>query len=663
MNRAVKWILIGGGGLLVLLIAAIVLIPLLVDVNRYKPRIEAEVQEATGRNFQIGGDIELSVFPWLGLTFGDLRLGSPATFEEPDLLKVGDFEARVKLIPLLSRRVEISRVVLQAPKITLVKNKDGQTNWRFKLPESGENPSPSPQERPGSGFGLQSLTAEEIAIRNGTVIYIDHGSQSRQEISEINLALADVSLDRPVDLVFSTLINGQPLEITGNFGPIGNPPASQPVTYDLKLAALDELKAGLKGSARDLTATPSFDMRLEVAPFSPRKLFDRLGQPFPVQTTDPDVLAKLSLQTRIHGDTTQVNLDDGTLVLDDTSTEFTFAAKNFDLPDIAFDLRLDAIDLDRYLPAPAEAPAEQAPASGGGKAAGKQTAPDYAPLRRLVLDGRLAVERLKAANARMQNIRFQIAGRNGRFRIEPMACELYDGAANLSATIDVSQSQPRSDLQLKLENIAAGPMIQDVAQKNIVEGRLLSDIKLQFRGAEPDRIKQTLNGGGELKFMDGALVGIDLAAMVRNVQAAFGQGERVTEKPKTDFTEFKVPFTLRDGTFATEATRLQSPLLRVNAQGQADLVAEKLDFRIEPSVVKTIKGQGDTEARKGIMVPVLVSGSFQEPRFAPDLKSVAKQQVQKEIIDSGRLDEVFEKNEDLKPLEKTTKDLLKGIFK
>jgi AsmA protein len=262
----------------------------------------------------------------------------------------------------------------------------------------------------------------------------------------------------------------------------------------------------------------------------------------------------------------------------------------------------------------------------------------------------------------MQNVRFQITGRNGKFRIEPLACELYGGAANITGTIDVSQNQPQSNLALKLSNIAAGPMIKDVAQKDILEGLLQSELKLQFQGDTPERIKQTLNGGGQLNFADGALVGIDLAAMVRNVQTAFGQAERVTEKPKTDFTELIVPFTLRNGTFQTDPTRMLSPLLRVNAKGQADLPAEKLDFRIEPSFVATIKGQGDTEAREGIMVPVLVSGSFQQPKFAPDLKAIAKQQVQKELIDSGKLDEVFEKNEDLKPLEETTKGLLKNLF-
>lgn len=665
MNRTVKWLLIGGGGLLILLIAAVVLIPLLVDINRYKPQIEARVQEATGRPFQIGGDIELSVFPWVGLALSDLRLGSPPGFKETELLKVGDFEARVKLLPLLSKSVEIKRVVLQSPEIVLVKSKKGQTNWDFKTPAAQPKPSPATKQAPSQGeaFALQSLTAEEIAVRNGTLTFIDHAGGKRHEVSELNLAMTDVSLDRPVALNFSTRLNGQPLTIAGTVGPLGSPPASQPLAYDLKIGALEELEAGLKGSVRNLTSQPAFDLQLDVAAFSPRQLFERLGHPFPVQTADPGVLEKISLKAQISGSASEVRLEDGALVLDDTQTDFTMAAKAFDRPDIRFDIRMDALDLDRYLPAPAKKTGRPADRPGAGQSTPQAKGPDYEPLRRLILDGRATVGQLKAGKAHLQNVQFQVSGRNGQFRLKPLACELYGGAAAITGTFDVRQKQPQSNLQLKLQNIAAGPMIRDVTQKDVLEGLLQSDIRLAFQGDTPERIKQTLNGGGQLNFADGALVGIDLAAMVRNVQAAFGQAEQVAEKPKTDFSELTVPFTLRNGTFGTDATRMLSPLLRVGAQGRADLVAEQLDFRIEPKFVASIKGQGDTEDRKGLMVPVLVSGSFQQPQFAPDLKAIARQQVEKELIESGKLDEVFEKNEDLKPLEDTAKGLLKELFK
>ena len=666
MNRIVKWVLIGGGTLLILLIAAVILIPLMVDVNSYKPQIEAKVQAATGRSFKIGGDIGLSVFPWVGLSLSDLSLGNPQGFKETDLIKVGDFEARVKLLPLLSRQVEIKRIILQNPQIVLVKNKDGRTNWDFKSASTKTGPAPEAKNKADDaspGFALQSLTAEEIAVRNGTLTYIDHTSGKTENVSEIDLALSNVSLEGPVKLTFSTRINNQPLKIEGTAGPLGNPPGSQPLAFDMQISALDEINANLKGTARDLTGNPSVDMAIDVADFSPRKLLERLGRPLPIQTSDPAVLGKVSLRANVKGSPTQVSLKDGVLVLDDTKTDFTLAAKDFQRPDLTFDVKMDALDLDRYLPAKAKTASSEKPAAGGSQPAGKAKRPDYAPLRRLILDGRLVVGKLTAAKAHMQNVRFQIAARDGRFQIEPLACDLYNGTANITGTMDVSQSQPRTDLKLRLQKVAAGPLIKDVAQKDLLEGLLNSQVSLQFQGDDADRIKQTLNGGGQLNFNDGAIKGIDLGAMVRNVQAAFGDGgAAASDSAQTEFSEFNVPFTLRNGTFITEATELKSPVIGVKAQGQADLVTEKLDFRVEPEYVATLKGQRSSEDLKAIKVPVLISGSFQEPMFAPDLKAIAKEQIQKQLIDSGELDKVFEKNKDLKPLEDTAKGLLKGLL-
>jgi hypothetical protein len=61
------------------------------------------------------------------------------------------------------------------------------------------------------------------------------------------------------------------------------------------------------------------------------------------------------------------------------------------------------------------------------------------------------------------------------------------------------------------------------------------------------------------------------------------------------------------------------------------------------------------------MVPVLVSGTFSEPKFRPDLSAATKQRIEKEIFESKEVQKVLEK-EELKPLEKKAKGLLKGIL-
>ena len=667
MNRVLKWILMIGGTVLVLLIAAIILIPLLIDVNQYKSQIEAQVKDATGRPLKIGSDIDLSVFPWIGLALGDLHLGSPDGFGGHAFLTVGRFEARVRLLPLLSREVEIKRIILENPRVALIRKKNGQTNWDFASagpPTAKETPrpeekAPSPDRDPA----LAALRAEEIAIRNGQLTYVDEANGQQQEIADLDLVLQDVSLDRPLRIQFATRFNGQPITMTGTVGPIGNPPASQPIGFDLALSALEELDLTVKGQAQDIQTQPAVALKIDVSTFSPRKLFERLGRSFPIATADPKALQSVAFSANLNGSTQGLKLGSGQITLDQSRIDFAAEAADFDKPRIAVEAKADTIDLDRYLP-PAEQENQEAagPASSPPKSPGKETPVDYAPLRRLVLDARLDVAKLKINQARLQSIVLKIKGRDGRFQLEPFSADLYGGTALIEGLLDVTRRQPRSSVSLKLTDLLIGPFLEDVIQKDFLQGRLVTAIDLQFSGDRPETIRRSLNGKGRLTFNDGAIVGIDLAGMVRNLQAAFGAGKQPAEKPKTDFTELDIPFDLKNGVFRTATSNMKSPLLRLLAKGQADLVKESLDFRINPKFVATLTGQGDTQDRRGLMVPVLVSGSFDQPTFQPDLKSIARQQVEVKIIESDKFKKIFKENEELKPYEEQTKDLIKGFF-
>jgi AsmA protein len=211
---------------------------------------------------------------------------------------------------------------------------------------------------------------------------------------------------------------------------------------------------------------------------------------------------------------------------------------------------------------------------------------------------------------------------------------------------------------MTVAGVQVGPLLRDVIEKNILEGITNAQLQLTMSGDDAAKIKQTLNGSGQLRFNDGAIVGIDLAGMVRNVKAAFGLTQKPSERPRTDFAELSAPFTIQNGLFNTPQTSLKSPLIRVIAAGNANLVTEALDFRVEPKVVGTIKGQGDTGDRKGFMVPVIVSGTFSNPQFAPDLAGVAKKQLQDALQGTEKPEDLLDKDK----LEETGKGLLKGIL-
>jgi AsmA protein len=122
--------------------------------------------------------------------------------------------------------------------------------------------------------------------------------------------------------------------------------------------------------------------------------------------------------------------------------------------------------------------------------------------------------------------------------------------------------------------------------------------------------------------------------MVRNVKAALGGEVKTGTKLRTDFAELIVPFTIENGVFHTSETSMKSPLLRLLAAGEANLVKETLDFRVDPKVVGTIKGQGDEKDRSGLGVPVIVSGTFANPSFRPDAESLAKDKLKQVLSPS-----------------------------
>jgi AsmA protein len=386
-----------------------------------------------------------------------------------------------------------------------------------------------------------------------------------------------------------------------------------------------------------------------------------LNQPFPMETSDPAVLNQVSLKARVEGSPESVSVTDGALNLDESKLKFTVKAREFSKPDVAFDLDLDQIDVDRYLPPKSEkAPPEKEKPT---QASGPKQKTDYSPLRKPVVNGTIRVGNLKANGLKMQDLYLKVTGKNGLFNLDPLKVKLYKGDLSANGSLDVREDVPKSRITLNAKAIQAGPLLKDLLNKEIIEGTAQSDVAITMVGDDADKIKRSLNGKGQFIFADGAIVGIDLAEMARNAKAAFGMAEKGEKRPKTDFTELSAPFTITKGVVETSNTTLMSPFLRVTVAGKAKLVKEKLDFRVEPKFVGTIKGQGDSMDRAGLTVPVLITGTFDSPKFRPDLEGMLKTGIKEGIPKTDDLQKLLPGKSGDKSKSKTLEDTAKGLLK
>jgi AsmA protein len=657
MNRTIRWTGIALAGLCILFILALLILPSFISVQTYKPYIERQISEATGRPTTVEGDMNLSLFPWVGFSFGDLHLGSAPGFKEKDLLVVKSFEVRVKLLPLLKREVQVKRFVVDGPRLVLVKNAEGRGNWegagKKKAPEPGDVPLPEGESGPSQALPIQSLAVSEFTIENGSILWIDDSEGEQREITGLSLRLSEVSFDRPIGLVLSAKLDGKPISLEGKVGPVGKAPGTGTIPLDLSLTAFDEIRVQANGNVTDALIHPRYDIEVQGGPFSPRKVLESLKYPFPLKTTDPNALSHAAFTVGLKGSQKRISIPAGRIDLDGSKLEFSVEMKDLSTPDVLFSLAVDRLDLDRYLP-----PASAEEGEGGREevhvppAQGKT---DYTPLRKIALEGTVDVGELTFHKAKSRDIHLKLAGKNGMFRMDPLRVKLYGGDLSATGKLDVRKEVPQIELVLKGTKIDSGPFLRDFLEKDWVEGQLGMDLTLSAAGDDAPKFTQTLSGKGDLLFQDGALKGIDIPGMVRNVQAAFVRkdGQEEQERPRTDFAELHVPFTLENGLFKTRETKLLSPLLRLHAAGQADLVKEEIDFRIEPTLVATLKGQGDQTERTGITVPILATGPFSSPQFRPDFKPDIK----------GILEDPEKLKEDSKEIREQFKGLLKGLGK
>jgi len=393
-------------------------------------------------------------------------------------------------------------------------------------------------------------------------------------------------------------------------------------------------------------------------------LIKALGQENPV-TTDSSVLGNANARLEWTASAKDFSADALQIRLDDTSVNGTARVAQFDAPEISFSLSIDQFDLDRYLP-PVTEGAEAAETIPEATSPAKGEAGGELPveaLRALNLNGKLNVGSLKAFNLRSMNVEIQIKAKDGLLRINPAGAQLYNGEIRSDITFDVRKQTPRFSLVNDVVKVQAGPLLHDLTGDEKLLGTATSHASLTGSGIKAEAIKQSLNGKASFSFTDGAIKGVNIAALIRNARAKLkGQSApKSTEPNQTDFAELRGTAVITNGLIRNDDLSMSSPLLRISGKGEVSLPKETIDYTLTTKIVGTLEGQGGTALGelKGVSIPVHVAGTFSKPTYTPDLgaalSDVAKEKLQEKVEEQQQ--KIQEK------LGKELQDkLLKGLF-
>ncbi|MES1261134.1 MAG: AsmA-like C-terminal region-containing protein [Acidobacteriota bacterium] len=238
-------VLIVAGAIACLIAVSGALVYLLVDVNQFRPAIQAELQKELHRPVTLG-PMSLGFFP-LAIRVDDVVVGeNPAYPTGRPFVTAKQIRVRAELFPLLRKEVRVESLLLVQPTIELVKSLAGQWNFSDLTSQSA-----SARSQPVS-FAL-------LQVEEGSFATSEPG-KARTVYDHLNIELKDFSPGKTYHLKASAQLPGGKsdafqFEGSGPSGATNAPFQGRLVLTDAPLAGLAQFTGSTLSLEGQLTGT------------------------------------------------------------------------------------------------------------------------------------------------------------------------------------------------------------------------------------------------------------------------------------------------------------------------------------------------------------------------------------------------------------------------
>jgi uncharacterized protein involved in outer membrane biogenesis len=611
MLRWARWLLIGLAVLVALAGAAIFAVTQYFDRERVTSLVAAEVNKATGRQIHFDGPIGFRVLPSLALRLEGVRLANAEGGRQPDMLKAKQLELVVALRPLLSKQLQISRVLLDGVELWLETDAKGQGNWVMK----GQPQAPQTPQRQEAGAPM-AIDLTQAEIRESTITLRD-GKTGRSE----TLGLQRVSLSSagPTDRLDAQIrLRDQPLSIKGNIGKLADLLAgadSFPLDLTLTLEGASIKAKGSVGLAAK-AGKASFDLDADVRQTTALARLAGRELPLPLP---------LQLSGRLEQDGARSVLPSFKLTaagqMLDGKADFEARARR---PRLKVTAKAAAIDLGALFPSLLTAHVgTTAPAPKG-----RLFSDDPLPLTTLpALDANLdlVVAKLELpGKPALSALRAALALNDGRVVVQPLNFRAGSGSVDGAATLRLPTGGAPV---LSLRARSAGVTLEEVLAMagkagGLSGGRTNVELDLTATGASPRQLAGSLDG--ELRFKaDRMRLSSNLSGLGGNllIQLVDAVNPFYKQDKGSNLECVAARLTVKRGAIVVDRSiAVESDKLNIVASGSIDLGAETIEMAIRPTVKE---GLGLGSANLAQLVKL--TGSLSDPRIGVDVKGAARQ--------------------------------------
>tara|TARA_R110001583_G_scaffold10698_9_gene49245 strand:- start:38005 stop:40029 length:2025 start_codon:yes stop_codon:yes gene_type:complete len=621
-----------GIGVIALLAITITLLLIFVDPNNYKSEIEAQVKNNLNRDLHINGDIGWTFYPQLGFSSGEIKLDNLSGFSRPHLLKINEASLGINILPLLKGEISIGKLTLDGFEITLLTDKKGVSNLdnmgAEKTPETPGNTETETASDEDSApfFAFNKAQLAGIEINNALIEVEDLQAGSYQKITINEIKLGEFSFDKETDFAINTKL------------------------------VIDDLQADIQLSSRILVNEALSNVEVKALQIDTLVTGNALpnGQLKSVLKTDISIALKdnkvtlsgLDINTQIEADnipnkkvSTQINaavtyLLDSQLAtinnlkfkVDEIELAGEVSVQTGDITKVRYNLEGNTWDLNNYI---SKAEDKAAAPTESSTTEEPEVEPDLSFLNTLDIDGQLNIAGVKVDNIKIGQIKKHLIVKKGKAQIKPLTVELYEGLLTLNSEVSDSKGLNEYNVSTTLKDVMIRQLLIDAAEVDLISGNTSFNFSGKGQGLTATKIKQGLVGNGDFKMLDGELYGVNIPQEIRILKAKITAQTPPTSDniKKTDFASLTGNFSIDKGLVNNQKLLMLSPVMRLDGSGLVQIIQETLDYKLSISPLSKSTEETDYVDLNGVTIPMLIKGSFTDPKISLDTESALKGQL------------------------------------
>ncbi|WP_019612942.1 AsmA family protein [Psychromonas ossibalaenae] len=631
-------------GLITLLVLAVVILLTVVDPNDYKEEIQTQVKNTINRDLLINGDIGWTFYPQLGFSSGEIELNNLDGFNRKHLVKIDQASLGLDIMPLFKGQIQISELTLNGFVLNLITDKNGRSNLdnmstasaASTTTDASQESTESSSEGKSGTFTADKVQLAGININNAVIEIQDLTVSSSTKLNISHIRLGEFALGKEADL--SVLTDVMVAEMDGHI--------------DLQSKLL---------VAADFSSIQLNKLLLKT---------DFSGKTLP----NGKVSSVLSSDITYNLNSAAADIKNLQLNVDKIQLKGSASVQTGTVTKVRYALEGNEWDLNPYLNQPGSSDStadstgtsDKTPDSQSETPAAEQE-PDLSFLKTLDVQGTLKIAGVKADKLVIGEINKTLMIKNGKAELKPLTAQLYKGLLKVNAMVDEAQGKNRYKVSSHLNNVDLRPLLTDAAEVDILSGTTAFNFSGKGQGLTAAKIKSGIVGSGDFELLDGELYGVNIPQEIRSLKAKLSGKAAPTEKniKKTDFASLTGKFSIKKGLVNNQKFLMLSPVMRLDGLGLVDILKETLDYKL--SIAPLSKSGADTEQfdLSGLTIPLLITGTFTEPKFALDMDGAMQEQLKAKAekeLEKLKGKSTEELKEEGKKLEDKVKSKFKNIF-